>query len=262
MAGIGLSEGYLFAKESTDLKFVEKEFKFQDTSKKERLYRTGDLGMYRSDGCILFLGRKDYQIKIRGHRMELPEIEHALDRHPSVEQSVALKIPGQEQLIAVIQTQDEEMKPATMFNFAKSELPSFMVPSLYLFTSNLPTSPNKKIDRKAVQQVLPILLSKHKVNNVFITCLINFKLNEEIKNLSETEKTVLEAFYASIDVKDSIIEIEDDFFSIGGHSLLLFKLSREVEKRTGYKIPIATLFKNPTVSKIATLIEQYVKSVQ
>ncbi|MES2894104.1 MAG: non-ribosomal peptide synthase/polyketide synthase [Bacteroidota bacterium] len=233
IGGAGLATGYLNQPGLTNEKFILDPFK-KDGS---RIYRTGDLGRWLPDGNMDYLGRIDDQVKIRGYRIELGEIENILEKSPEVAQAVALAVglPGNERLVAYIvpaETFDRE----AIQEFLDQRLPVYMIPELLLELSTLPLTKNGKVDRKALAQ---------NIANDFVSD--NF-----IGARNETEEKLAIIWKNLLDIDD--IGIADDFFDVGGHSLLAVRMIAAVRKEFGVELNINEVFDHPTIGKIARMI--------
>jgi len=231
IGGLGVARGYLGQPELTAKKFIPDPF----GAPGDRLYKTGDLARYRSDGSIEFLGRLDHQVKVRGYRIELAEIESSLGRHPAVQQCVV--IARDDRLVAYI-VKRGETEEAGLRDFLKSKLPEYMIPSVFEFIDALPMTPNGKVDRKALP-ALDCVLSRH---------------HEFVAPRNDLEENLAAIWSHALGVER--ISMNDDFFELGGHSLMAVGLFIEIEKKLGHKLPLATLFQAPTIGQIAAIIEK------
>jgi len=240
IGGIGLGRGYLHRRELTAEKFIASPF---DHKPGARLYKTGDIARYLSDGSIEYLGRNDHQVKIRGFRIELGEIEAVLGTHPAVHECVVVvqaDASGNKYIIAYIVLEGEQMPGGgELRTLLKQKLPEYMIPSTFMILDALPLSPNGKLDRNA----LPAPDSE--------------------KSLRETSRvaprTPLEEELASI--WRQILNIEqvgvyDDFFEIGGHSLLVTQVIARVRDTCHVDLPLQVMFKTPTIAALAEAIEK------
>jgi len=240
IGGIGLGRGYLHRRELTAEKFIASPF---DHKPGARLYKTGDIARYLSDGSIEYLGRNDHQVKIRGFRIELGEIEAVLGTHPAVHECVVVvqaDASGNKYIIAYIVLEGEQMPGGDeLRTLLKQKLPEYMIPSTFMILDALPLSPNGKLDRNA----LPAPDSE--------------------KSLRETSRvaprTPLEEELASI--WRQILNIEqvgvyDDFFEIGGHSLLVTQVIARVRDTCHVDLPLQVMFKTPTIAALAEAIEK------
>jgi amino acid adenylation domain-containing protein len=250
IGGMGVSAGYLNQPLLTDERFITDPF---STNPNDRLYRTGDLGRYIGNKDIDYLGRIDQQVKIRGHRIELGEIENVLRQHSQVKQAVVLARedqPGEKRLAAYVTLADPATVDMRYHNIVdapksltdsfrdhlKANVPEYMVPYDYVVLIAFPLTPNHKIDKiklpKPVHRITPLQVS-HQPKN-------------------ENEKIVSAIFSKTLGLKD--ISVQDDFFDMGGNSLLAVKIMASIERETGKRLPLATLFKNTTIQKLAAKI--------
>ncbi|MCH6198673.1 amino acid adenylation domain-containing protein [Aquiflexum sp. LQ15W] len=233
LGGVGIARGYLNRDDLTKEKFIENPYK-----PGKRLYRTGDLGKWGKDRNLEYLGRMDDQVKIRGNRIELGEIEQVLTSHLKVEQGVVLarllKNTTDKELIAYStgMATAEEMKAYLM-----EKLPQYMVPNFYVKLEKLPLTSNGKIDRKA----LPDLSIGDMVTPDYI------------EPRSELEKKLAVIWQRILSWER--VGIHDDFFALGGNSLLSVKVISALEKEIGSKIPINLIFKFPNIFAFAKAIE-------
>jgi acyl-CoA synthetase (AMP-forming)/AMP-acid ligase II/acyl carrier protein len=207
-----------------------------------RLYRTGDIGFYMSSGEIAFVGRNDDQIKIRGFRIEPNEIVAALNKHPAV-QSSAVKVVGSfedKKLVAYIVPAANKSPNATeLLTFVRGLLPEYMVPTLFVRCDSLPMTANGKLDRSA--------LPDPAASNVLRDTALDSPQTEYQPELLSILKKLLK-------VED--ISLGDNFFLLGGHSLLGAQLIVEVKKSFGVDLALIDLFENGTVIAISERIQQ------
>ncbi len=238
IGGDGLARGYRNQAELTAEKFVPHPFSRRAGP---RLYNTGDVARYRPDGNLELLGRRDHQVKIRGFRVELGEIEAALGEHPAV-QATAVVIrddgPGEQRLVAYTVLQPGSRARAQEFrSFLKSKLPDYMLPARFEFLPSLPVSPSGKLDRRA----LPMLASGRQEGEA-----------EDSAPGTELEKK-LAGIWADV-LKLERVNMHDNFFDLGGDSLVAVKLVAHVEKVLGIKLPVISVFQAPTASELAALL--------
>lgn len=239
IGGDGLARGYLNRPELTGERFIPHPFSDEPGA---RLYKTGDLARYRSDGTLEHLGRLDFQVKLRGYRIELGEIEAVLSQHPAVRQAVVIvreDIPGDKRLVAyVIPNQAQTATVADLQNHAMKQLPSYMVPAVFVLLEELPLTPNGKVDRKALPAPDP---ARTLVPDTFVapTQPIHYQLIQLWEEL--------------LDVRP--IGIRDNFFYLGGHSLLAARFVARIEEVFGKKLSLATLFANPTIEQLAHVLQ-------
>jgi thioesterase domain-containing protein/acyl carrier protein len=221
-----------------------------------RIYRTGDLGRRLPDGSIKFEGRKDFQIKIRGFRVELGEIESALTEHPQVREGavVAQENNGDIRLVAYVVRQvvgvrhavplrtPEESLRAELREFLKRKLPEYMVPSSFVMLDALPLTSSGKLNRRALPA--PADLGSQQNGND----------GEVAAPQTPLEQSLARIWSELLGVK--AIGINDNFFELGGHSLLAVRLFAHIEKQLGKRLPLATLFQAPTVAQLAAVIQK------
>jgi amino acid adenylation domain-containing protein len=239
IGGDGLARGYLNRPELTAERFVD------DPISKEpglRLYRTGDLVRWRSDGNLEFLDRQDDQVKLRGFRIELGEIESVLRNHESVEEAVVLlreNAPGDKRIVAyVIPRANVSLSFEDLRDYLRQGLPDYMLPSYFVQLESLPLTPNGKVDRKA----LPAPGGQRQLNETYMQ-----------------PKTKLERSIANIwqDVlKIDRVGIHDNFFDLGGNSLLMILVRSKLTEITKIDIPMIDLFRYPTVGSLVTYLRQ------
>jgi amino acid adenylation domain-containing protein len=234
IAGDGVSLGYLNRSELNEQLFIDNPFQSGSTGK---LYLSGDLGKLLPNGHIQCSGRVDQQVKVRGYRIELGEIEHALLKLHSIKSAVVLA--ENDILIAFIVTQvdnDELEIVKSVRDELSSRLPYFMVPNIFHILPNMPTTVNGKIDKKLLLDFKSISENK----------------KERTAPRTEEEKIVASIWEENLNMEE--IDIFNNFFEMGGHSIKAVKVMFELEKRTGKKIPLSSLFEHSTVEKFAKLL--------
>ena len=239
IGGAGLARGYAHQPELTRERFLKDPFVAEPGA---RMYRTGDLVRRLADGNLDFLGRIDHQVKIRGYRVELGEIETALKQQSGVKDCIVVAsadAEGQHRLVAYIIPDASKSVLVSELRFALSELlPAYMVPAAFVALSSFPLTPSGKIDRKALptanSAALPVIDSptpgtptQEKVASVW-------------RDLLKIEK----------------VGIRDNFFGIGGNSLLATRVIGKINATTKAKLRIADIFLMPTVELLATAIER------
>ncbi|RCX14282.1 polyketide synthase PksJ [Anaerobacterium chartisolvens] len=242
IGGDGLARGYLNQPELTRERFVPNPFV---NALGARIYKTGDLVRFLKDGRMEFVGRLDHQVKIRGFRIELGEIESLLCQSPSVKQSVVAArevIPGEKSLVAYIVPHSGydagSLDASLLRKLLKEKLPDYMIPSAFVVMESFPMTPNRKIDRKA----LPMPKS-----------LGSLSEEEYEAPSNETEKQIADIWRDVL--KRDAVGVNDNFFDLGGHSLLLAQVRSRVEKLLGRDIPMLELFKYPTVHTLAQYLD-------
>jgi amino acid adenylation domain-containing protein len=210
-----------------------------------RIYKTGDMGRRLPDGSIKFEGRKDFQIKIRGFRVELGEIESALAQHAHVRESVVVAKEngtGDKTLIAYVVPREQASINGELREFLKQKLPEYMVPSSFVVLDSLPLTASGKLNRRALPA--PADLNSRQAGH----------RSASSAPQTQVEKLLANIWAALLDVSE--IGINDNFFELGGHSLLAVRFFAQVEKRFGKCLPLATLFQAPTIAQLAAILEE------
>ena len=267
IGGDGVARGYLNRPELSSERFVPDPF---DPEGSGRLYRTGDLARFRSNQRIEFLGRVDHQVKVRGFRIELAEIETTLARVEGVAQSVVVvreDTPGDKRLVAYVVPKvpplapqpganrragntpsgasgaggqggtPSVLAPSALRAALRQTLPDYMIPTAFVFLEALPLTPNGKVDRKALQPP------------------------DHAPDLQRTYEAPIGATEEKLaGIMGSLLKVtrvgrKDSFFDLGGHSILAVTFFNEIEQRFGKKLPLATLFRAPTIEHLAALLE-------
>ncbi|MBR8836536.1 MAG: amino acid adenylation domain-containing protein [Stigonema ocellatum SAG 48.90 = DSM 106950] len=239
-AGVQLAKGYWRDQEKTRTHFIT------HPRTGERIYCTGDLGRYLPDGNIEFLGRVDFQIKIRGNRIEVGEIEAALIQHPAVRSAVVAAIgkhDSKERLVAyVVPEQKPEPTVEELRSFLKAKLPEQMIPSVFVFLDALPLSANGKVDRRALP-TQESLLQEVKVAYV-----------PPQNNLEQTIAIIWQEV-----VELDKVGINDNFFDIGGNSLLITRVYSELRKalpEESGSLSMVDMFKYPTIKSLVQYLDK------
>ena len=231
-----LARGYVGDPGLTAERFVCNPFTGDDA---DRVYRTGDFGRYRPDGTVEFAGRRDGQVNLRGFRVELGDVEAALRRHPGVAAAVVTlrhdAVRGAE-LVAYVVAAGEAPEPEALRRHLASELPGYMVPSIFVALERLSLTPNGKIDVAALPP--PVAAA----------------VREPRPPRTPTEKALAQIWSTTLGLDD--VGVEDDFFELGGHSLLAVRLFARIEKALGVPLPLATLFQASTIERQALLIDR------
>jgi surfactin family lipopeptide synthetase A len=234
IGGDGLARGYLNRLELTEEKFISNPFG------SGKLYKSGDIARYKHDGNIEYIGRIDNQVKIRGFRIEIGEIESVLSQHPNIKSIVVTvreDIPSDKRLVAYVVAEDKSQE-FDLRSFLTDRLPSYMIPSAFVFLEAIPITPNGKIDYRRLPA--PDISSSQLEKN-FVP-----PSNPTQENLAKIWSQILGV---------ERVGIHDNFFELGGHSLLSVRLLSEIEKTFNYQIPLSSLFKIITIAKIAELID-------
>jgi amino acid adenylation domain-containing protein len=238
IGGDGVSRGYRGDPELTAERFVA-----DPRRPGNRRYRSGDRVRRRGDGTIEFLGRGDRQLKVRGVRVEPAEIERVLRAHPGVADVAVVpyeREPGEGALAAYVVATEESAPPApaALRAHAVAELPAAMVPAAWVSLGALPLTANGKVDRRQ----LPAPSREHLAAGPAGSS----------RPEGEMEGEVVEIFERVLGVEE--VGVEDDFFALGGHSLLAVSLFAELERATGRRLPLATVFEASTPRALATLL--------
>ncbi|VBB05118.1 phosphopantetheine attachment site [Lucifera butyrica] len=229
IAGDGLAQGYLNRPELTAEKFVTDPFVTG-----ERMYRSGDLARWRPDGTVEFIGRMDHQIKLRGFRVELGEIEAELLKQPSVTEALVVakqEASGYQYLCAYI-VAEKEVAAARLKEELQQSLPDYMIPASVMQLAKMPLTPNGKIDRKALPEPAGGIRTGA----------------EYVAPRNEAEARMAQVWQEVLAVEK--VGIEDNFFELGGHSLKVIALVAGISEKMGMTIPYEQIFKTPTVKQI------------
>ena len=240
LGGVQLARGYLHRPELTVERFIENPFikDFQSP----RLYKTGDLACYFPDGNIKYLGRNDNQIKIRGFRIELGEIENVLEKHFQVEQAVVMAwedTPGDKRLVAYLVSGQSQPSLNELREFLKNQLPDYMVPSAFVFLESLPLTPNGKVDRRALPEPK---IERSQLESTYI------------QPESDFEKTIAQAWQEVLKIER--VGTKDNFFDLGGHSILLGQVNSRLSQQLKQNLSIIDLFQYPTIQALANYLKK------
>lgn len=244
IGGEGIARGYLNQEELTKKCFIPSPF----TNEKlchSNLYRTGDLARFLEDDNIEFIGRKDCQVKVRGFRVELGEIETALNRNEAVRQAIVdtYEIDNQKSLIAYLTLKSKKENKKSLIvelkEFLAKELPYYMVPGHFTFLDEFPLTSSGKIDRNILSEL-------------FFSQFDNTK-KDELEDLNETQKTLVEIIKAVLKVGE--IKIDDNFFDIGGHSLLMTQVILSIREKLDVNINIKDFLQASSLRELAENID-------
>lgn len=240
VGGAGVARGYHRRPDLTTERFIPDPFSARPGA---RLYRTGDLGRLLPDGQIEFLGRIDDQIKIRGYRVEPEEIVSALDRHPGIQTSAVLAWedrPGEKRLVAYVVPQgDGDLTAAGLRESLRESLPDYMVPATFVRLGALPLMPSGKIDRAA----LPVPTSDNTLQDT-----------PTAEPCTETEQIVADIVGELLNL--DAVGLDDNFFMLGGHSLLGAQLIARLREGFGIDLTLRSLFEAPTVAALAAELDR------
>lgn len=240
IGGVGIARGYLHHPDLTAEQFIPDPF---HTETGARLYKTGDIARYLPDSNIEFLGRKDQQVKVRGFRIELEEIAMTLRQHPAI-QEVVIQLqeepPEKKLLVAYVTTRHgHALVAADLRRLLQSQIPGYMIPAAFVFLENFPLTPNGKVDKQALSRI------------------------DRTKQKSEREyaapkrevESVIVAIWQDVLQREDV-SIHDNFFDLGGHSLLLLRVHTLLQKNLKEEIPVIELFRQPSVGSLADYICQ------
>jgi amino acid adenylation domain-containing protein len=233
IGGVQVGRGYWGRPELTAEKFIPDPFRPGG-----RLYKTGDLSRWLPDGVIEYLGRNDFQVKVRGLRIELGEIEAALSEHVTVGQAVVVsreETPGDVRLVAyLVPRADASPSVADLRVFLKDRLPEYMIPSAFVILPSLPLNPSGKVDRKALPAPE--------------------RMRSSLATQYEAPRTEVEAMIAEL-WKDVLrlekVGVHDNFFDLGGHSLLLVQVQARLERHLKRKLAVVDLFQYPSIETLS-----------
>jgi len=237
VGGEGLARGYLNHPEMTAERFVPNPF-----VKGERLFRTGDAGRYQPDGNLEYRGRSDHQVKLRGFRIELGEIETTLKSHEHVEEAVVVlrsladQKDGEPFLVAYLTATGSDPSTAELRSYLRAKLPAYMVPSLFVKLERMPLTASGKLNRLELPEP-----ERADTAGEFVA-----------------PRTAVEAVLASIwaaELNLDRVSIEEDFFALGGHSLLLARIGARIREAFQLNLPLRKLFEASTIATLAKQIE-------
>ncbi|MEV4617059.1 amino acid adenylation domain-containing protein, partial [Kitasatospora sp. NPDC049258] len=237
IGGAGLARGYWNRPELTAERFLDDPFR-----PGERVYRTGDLGRWNADGELEFCGRIDDQVKIRGHRVELGEIAAVLSEHPGVREAVVVlrtDAGGPARLVAYAVPAGPGVDAASLRRFAAERLPEFMVPAAVLLLERLPLNANDKLDRNA----LPAPAADDLVD-----------ATTYVAPATASQLALAEIWCEVLGC--ARVGARDDFFALGGHSLLVTQVVSRLESRLGVRVPLRAVFEAPVLERLAALVDE------
>lgn len=241
IGGLSLSEGYINREDLNRSNFIEPNFKLNPNFP-NRLYKTGDIGRFNSLGDIEYLGRIDNQVKIRGYRVELSEIESQLLLCPGINSVAVVVKKGLNDvqiLIAyIIKSKDNSYNEKITKDLIRTKLPSFMIPSSFIYLDEFPTLPSGKTDRKMLPD--PVF---NEIDD-----------QQDTSNYTETEKKILSVWKRLFSI--NTIKLTDDFFELGGHSLLAAQMISELRKDSATsKLSVHDIYTYLTIEKLSNYID-------
>jgi natural product biosynthesis luciferase-like monooxygenase protein len=236
IGGDGVVRGYFERSELTSERFVADPFRGGDS----RMYRTGDRARHRDDGTLEFLGRTDFQVKIRGYRVELGEIEDLLGKHESVGECVVVAredTPGDQRLVAYLVAARTTPLPGELREHLRSQLPEYMVPAHFTILAQLPLTPNGKVDRKA----LPAPDASDQRAEV-----------RYVEPADDLEQSLADLWKGTLGIAE--VGVDDNFFDIGGHSLLVVRVHRSLPAVIEQPVSLTDLYRFPTIRSLANFM--------
>jgi amino acid adenylation domain-containing protein len=236
IAGAGVTRGYHGRPGLTAERFVPEPFGAEAGA---RMYRTGDRARWRADGTLEFLGRMDFQVKVRGFRIEPGEIEAALREHAGVREAAVVvreDAPGDPRLVAYVAA-EPDFTDAAARAFLRGRLPEYMVPAAFVPLDALPLTPNGKLDRRALPA--PGLVRRDPAEAF-------------VAPRGETEGMVARAWAEALGMEQ--VGVEDNFFDLGGNSMLLARVAAALNERLGRELRMVELFRHPTVAALAAYL--------
>lgn len=241
IGGAGVARGYFGRPEATAQAFIVDPFTDVEGAK---MYRTGDLALWNDDGELEFLGRRDQQVKIRGHRIELGAVEAHLRTAPGVSDAVAVTNAELTQLVGFVES-PPDISPESIREYVARRLPQVMVPNWIHVLDRFPVTVNGKIDRKRLSALAETYPDSQ---------------TEDVAAAPTDDTTgrVSAAWAEVLERKD--VPIEVNFFDLGGHSVKLFELQNALERHAGVRLSVVSLFSHTTVAAQATLIRDGVPS--
>jgi amino acid adenylation domain-containing protein len=238
--GDGLARGYIHRPDLTAEKFVPDALSGQPGA---RLYRTGDRVRFLPNGCLEFLGRSDHQVKVRGYRIELEEIESTLRQHPAITECVVVVRPAgdlDKLIVAYLVTREHQEPPLEeLRSFLNKGLPDYMVPHHFIYLDALPLTAQGKVDRSALPNPST---SRPELQVQFVVAK------------SELEKIISAIWQEVLEVEQ--VGIRDNFFDLGGHSLRMVRLNSKLRQTLPFPIPLLLLFEYPTIESLAAHLSQ------
>jgi len=239
VAGGGLARGYLNRPDLTSERFIPNPF---DELPGGRMYRTGDLARYRPDGNLDYVGRVDFQVKIRGFRIELGEIEAALTKHPLVREAVVTVTEDSDRVRGlaayVVPTSTVSPSRSELRRYLKDILPDQMIPSAFVTLAALPLNSNGKVDRSKLPSPS---LDRPQLREDFVA------------PRNPIEKTIARVWGEVI--KLDAVGARDNFFDLGGNSLLAIQAIARIRKACQVEMPLSAIFQSPTLAELALAVE-------
>ncbi|MBM0275404.1 non-ribosomal peptide synthetase [Micromonospora tarensis] len=236
IGGPGVARGYLDAPELTRQQFVAG----PRPDGPDRLYRTGDLARRRPDGVLEFVGRTDGQVKIRGYRVEPGEVERSLCRSHGVREAVVVPSgEGEDRHLLAVVVPAEDTTLREIQEFARAELPDYLVPSQFALVEEIPSNEHGKRDMAALHGIADRVRERRA---------------RHVAPRTEVERYLAELWEELLGVEN--VGVNEDFFTLGGHSLLAFRMHSQVKRRYGVSVELAAVLRDPLLSDVAALVER------
>jgi acyl carrier protein len=243
IGGLGVTRGYFERPELTKERFVRDPFSSQPDA---RMYSTGDRARFRTDGVLEFLGRSDFQVKLRGYRIELGEIESRARALPGVKDAVVIvreDRPGDQRLVAYLvpaaAAKLDKLDQEGAREQLRAHLPEFMLPAVFVVLAELPLTPNRKTDRKALPPPQ-------------LQAAAGAVTEQKETPQSETDQTIAKVWREVLGRDD--VGLDDNFFDLGGHSLLVVRAHRQLQDALGRTLALTDLYRFPTIRKFSTFL--------
>ncbi len=237
IGGPALARGYLDRPDLTEKAFLS--VSLPGCEEPQRIYRTGDLARWLPGGDIEFAGRVDHQMKVGSYRIEPGEIESVIHQNPRVRESLVVcdEVQGQKYLVAYV-VRNGTIESSEIVAYLRERLPVYMVPTRYIFIEAMPKTINGKIDRRALPPASTAELARE---------------SEKRQATSDLERELVSIWSSVLNVPE--VGIDDDFFLLGGSSLLVTRVIAQITSRFKYAIPVRDFFANPTIASLALQLQ-------
>lgn len=229
LSGDGIAKGYLNKPELSSVKFIDNPF-----NEGQKMYDTGDLVKWLPDGNLAFLGRKDHQIKLRGYRIELEEIENSISSFSEniIQTVVAVKKSNNEDILVAYYTGHENVDKIDLRKYLEKQLPVYMIPSFFIKVEKIPLTPNGKINKEALTEISESIIVK----------------KEYVSPVDDLDKTLVQIWEKTLGI--SPIGMNDHFFELGGHSLMIAQIINAIYKELNKSVSYKVFYSNPTISEL------------
>uniref|UniRef100_UPI00321A914C non-ribosomal peptide synthetase n=1 Tax=Chryseobacterium sp. TaxID=1871047 RepID=UPI00321A914C len=249
LGGAGITRGYLNRPDLTEERFIKNPFQTElqkQSGVNGRLYKTGDLVRWLPDGNIEYIGRNDFQVKIRGYRIELGEIEERLSQHPAIKQAVVLAKENSTGMkyLAGYYVSDEELDAEKLTEYLSETLPEYMVPNVFVQLTALPLTINGKLDRKQLPEP-------------------EFSGEREYTGPeNELQEELCKIYGQILGLEPESIGIHDDFFRLGGNSIMAIKLISKIKQELEIPVNVAVVFGHKTVASLSHILDQNISALE